>query len=151
MSDTNATDHPASDGVELEPVTLEARGDAGYEAVAAELQETFEDDVILVYPDDDDADSGEDEGQPEAHSVAAGEHDDVALTQSANSSARPKIKKQRHTSVSKAAFHIFKGNVGVGIFLLPMVYNDAGYLGSPIVGSAVGLLVVDATLMLVRV
>ena len=143
--------------VELETVAP-APGESGYDAVAAELQETFEDNVILVYPDDHDDDSDDDDGDGPGDQRACsaarltengGEGNDTKVSN--DSISRQRSKKQRHTSVSKAAFHIFKGNVGVGIFLLPMVYNDAGYLGSPIIGSAVGLLVVDATLMLVRV
>jgi proton-coupled amino acid transporter len=132
------------------------RSSSTYATVAGELAAAFEDNVILVYPDQDDDGVGNDNDelalkalQPAPrgqHTSSEGEHN---TTQ--DESGNRGRKKQRHTSVSKAAFHIFKGNVGVGVFLLPMVYNDAGYLLSPILGTAVGLMVVDATFMLVRV
>lgn len=52
------------------------------------------------------------------------------------------------TPLRAGAFHIFKGNVGIGIFLLPMVYNDMGYVLSPIVGLGVGVIVIDSMVML---
>jgi proton-coupled amino acid transporter len=54
------------------------------------------------------------------------------------------------TPLHLGAFHIFKGNVGVGVFLLPMVYNDMGYILSPMIAIPIGIVVTDCMLMLLR-
>ena len=90
------------------------------------------------------------------------DHDDVGKTKAASgnqtdennyqSSILKKKQKKRtkvkYTSMRKAAFHIFKGYVGVGIFLIPMFYRDAGYIVSPLLATAICLMVIDTTLML---
>jgi proton-coupled amino acid transporter len=54
------------------------------------------------------------------------------------------------TPLLLAAFHVFKGNVGMGIFLLPMIYNDTGYILSPLVAIPVGIIVTDSMVMLLQ-
>lgn len=61
--------------------------------------------------------------------------------------------KRKHvpdTPLHLGAFHIFKGNVGIGVFLLPMFYNDMGYILSPLIALPVGAVVIDCMVMLLR-
>nr|CCC93720.1 putative amino acid tansporter [Trypanosoma congolense IL3000] len=57
---------------------------------------------------------------------------------------------QSYTSLGRAAFHIFKGNVGTGVFLLPTYYRDAGYVLGLLVVLILGVIVIDCVLALVR-
>ena len=52
------------------------------------------------------------------------------------------------TPIALSAFHIFKGNVGIGLFLLPMVYNDMGYALSPFIALPCGIMIIDCMQML---
>jgi proton-coupled amino acid transporter len=52
------------------------------------------------------------------------------------------------TPLYLSAFHVFKGNVGLGVFLLPLVYNDMGYAISPVAGVLVGAMIVDCMQLL---
>jgi proton-coupled amino acid transporter len=54
------------------------------------------------------------------------------------------------TPLLLAAFHVFKSNVGMGIFLLPMMYNDTGYILSPLVTILVGIIVTDSMVLLLQ-
>lgn len=61
-------------------------------------------------------------------------------------------KKQRHKmSLRSVAFHIFKGNVGAGVFLLPTFYQTSGYLLGAIVIALLSIIIVDCTLALIEV
>lgn len=57
---------------------------------------------------------------------------------------------QSYTSLGRAAFHIFKGNVGTGVFLLPAYYRDAGYALGGVVVVLMGWLIIDCVLALIR-
>ncbi|EPY19519.1 solute carrier family 36 (proton-coupled amino acid transporter) [Strigomonas culicis] len=52
---------------------------------------------------------------------------------------------RENTSIFKSAFHVFKANVGTGVFMLPTFYKDSGYILAPILGVVIGLIVVDCT------
>ena len=52
------------------------------------------------------------------------------------------------TSLWRAMVHIFKSNVGLGLFVLPEMYHQAGWVLSPIVGFLIGFTAIDCTLML---
>eukprot|EP00672_Neobodo_designis_P027020 CAMPEP_0174829882 /NCGR_PEP_ID=MMETSP1114-20130205/2200_1 /TAXON_ID=312471 /ORGANISM="Neobodo designis, Strain CCAP 1951/1" /LENGTH=498 /DNA_ID=CAMNT_0016063655 /DNA_START=30 /DNA_END=1526 /DNA_ORIENTATION=+ len=54
------------------------------------------------------------------------------------------------TPIPLSAFHIFKGNVGIGLFLLPTVYNDMGYVLSPFVAIPAGVMIIDCMQMLLN-
>jgi proton-coupled amino acid transporter len=121
--------------------------------IVANAADAFEDNVILVFESSTAADIADDAflaGEvPVEERSLAGEHDgDGAGAGGAGGSK--KTRKGKYTSIGKAGFHVFKGNVGVGVFLLPMVYNDCGYVMSPLLGTLIGSLVIDATLMLVN-
>ncbi|CAC9457955.1 putative amino acid transporter [Leishmania infantum JPCM5] len=58
---------------------------------------------------------------------------------------------KENTNICKSAFHVFKANVGTGVFLLPTFYPDAGYVVSVILGVLIGAAVVDCTRLLVDV
>ena len=60
------------------------------------------------------------------------------------------VPKPRLSSIPRAAFNIFKGNVGAGVFLLPTAYTEAGYVFGPIFAILCGLMVIDCSLMLLR-
>ncbi|KAG5506296.1 hypothetical protein JIQ42_07914 [Leishmania sp. Namibia] len=58
---------------------------------------------------------------------------------------------KENTNICKSAFHVFKANVGTGVFLLPTFYPDAGYVVSVILAILIGAAVVDCTRLLVDV
>jgi solute carrier family 36 (proton-coupled amino acid transporter) len=58
---------------------------------------------------------------------------------------------RHYASLYGAVFHVFKGNVGAGVFLLPTYYQDAGYLVGPICVALLGALMVDCTVSLLRI
>ncbi|KPI87609.1 amino acid transporter putative (AAT20) [Leptomonas seymouri] len=65
---------------------------------------------------------------------------------------RPKAGElKENTNIFKSAFHIFKANVGTGVFLLPTFYPDAGYIVSVILAILMGTAVVDCTRLLLDV
>ena len=55
------------------------------------------------------------------------------------------------TSIPQAMFHVFKANVGGGIFLLPTFYNESGWLVGVILFLLVGVIAVDCIMMLLKV
>lgn len=55
-----------------------------------------------------------------------------------------------NTSLPRAAFHIFKGNVGAGFFLLPKMFSEAGCVVGSTIQLLCGVVVVDCALMLLR-
>lgn len=55
-----------------------------------------------------------------------------------------------YTTLGKSVFHIFKGNVGAGVFLLPTYYKDAGFILGALCVAVLGLLMVDCSLVLLR-
>ena len=55
------------------------------------------------------------------------------------------------TSIPKAMFHIFKANVGAGIFFIPTFFNMVGYLQGPVMLAIVGFLVIDCISFLILV
>ncbi|ORC89923.1 amino acid transporter [Trypanosoma theileri] len=57
---------------------------------------------------------------------------------------------RENTNVYKSAFHIFKANVGTGVFLLPTFYKDSGYVMGAILGIFIGTCVIDASFMLLN-
>ncbi|ESL11950.1 amino acid tansporter [Trypanosoma rangeli SC58] len=57
---------------------------------------------------------------------------------------------EHHNTLGRAAFHIFKGNVGAGVFLLPTYYQDAGYGIGLVLMVLLGSLMIDCTLALVK-
>ena len=58
---------------------------------------------------------------------------------------------KENTNIYKSAFHVFKANVGTGVFLLPTFYPDAGYVVSVILAILIGMAVVDCTRQLLHV
>lgn len=58
---------------------------------------------------------------------------------------------KENTNIYKSAFHIFKANVGTGVFMLPTFYPDAGYVVSVILAILIGAAVVDCTRLLIGV
>lgn len=46
--------------------------------------------------------------------------------------------------------HVFKANVGTGLFMLPTFYPDAGYILSPMLMIGIGLVVIDCTHLLLN-
>ncbi|KAI5686005.1 Transmembrane amino acid transporter protein [Leishmania braziliensis] len=58
---------------------------------------------------------------------------------------------KENTNIYKSAFHIFKANVGTGVFLLPTFYPDAGYVVSVILAIFISAAVLDCTLLLLNV
>lgn len=58
---------------------------------------------------------------------------------------------KENTNIYKSAFHVFKANVGTGVYLLPTFYPDAGYAVSVILTVLMGAAVIDCTRMLVDV
>ena len=55
------------------------------------------------------------------------------------------------TTPVRASFHIFKAFVGAGVFLLPAVHKEAGYIGGPLLAALLAGAVIDVSLMLVHV
>lgn len=53
-----------------------------------------------------------------------------------------------NTNIYKTAFHIFKANVGTAVFLLPVFYQDAGYILGPTIAVLIGVCVIDASQLL---
>ncbi|KAL7694903.1 amino acid transporter [Lotmaria passim] len=58
---------------------------------------------------------------------------------------------RQYASLYGAAFHIFKANVGAGVFLLPTYYQDAGYVCGSVCMALLGALLVDCTVSLLHV
>ena len=58
---------------------------------------------------------------------------------------------ERRTSTSHAVFHIFKANVGAGVFLLPSFYNATGAVPGLCLALITGIIVLDSTVALVDV
>ncbi|KAK7194630.1 amino acid permease 24 [Novymonas esmeraldas] len=58
---------------------------------------------------------------------------------------------KENTNIYKSAFHVFKANVGTGVFMLPTFYPDAGYVVGVILGVFIGSVVVDCTRLLLHV
>ncbi|EPY29697.1 solute carrier family 36 (proton-coupled amino acid transporter) [Angomonas deanei] len=56
-----------------------------------------------------------------------------------------------YSTLSRAVFHIFKGNVGAGVFLLPAFYKDAGYLLGGILIVLLGALMIDCVSLLLKI
>ncbi|KAK7199845.1 Transmembrane amino acid transporter protein [Novymonas esmeraldas] len=56
-----------------------------------------------------------------------------------------------YASLYGAAFHIFKGNVGAGVFLLPTYYQDSGYLLGAVIVALLGALMIDCAVSLLHV
>lgn len=54
-------------------------------------------------------------------------------------------------TLRKAAFHVFKANVGAGIFLLPSFFQATGYFLGGVVMVILGLVVIDCTCAIVEV
>ncbi|KAH9588653.1 Amino acid transporter [Trypanosoma melophagium] len=57
---------------------------------------------------------------------------------------------RENTNIYKSAFHIFKANVGTGVFLLPTFYKDSGYVMGVVLGVFIGACVIDASIMLLN-
>lgn len=57
---------------------------------------------------------------------------------------------RENANIWKSAFHIFKANVGTGVFMLPTFYPDAGYIMAPILSILISLAVIDSTELLLR-
>ncbi|EPY27978.1 solute carrier family 36 (proton-coupled amino acid transporter) [Angomonas deanei] len=57
---------------------------------------------------------------------------------------------KENTNIFKSAFHVFKANVGTGVFMLPTFYKDSGYIIAPILGVLIGFIVLDCTQLLLR-
>lgn len=57
---------------------------------------------------------------------------------------------KENTNIYKSAFHIFKANVGTGVFMIPTFYKDSGYVMSVILTLAIGCVVVDCTQHLLK-
>lgn len=55
-----------------------------------------------------------------------------------------------YSSLSRAAFHIFKGNVGAGVFLLASFYENTGYLLGAFCVLLLGVLMIDCALVLLQ-
>lgn len=53
-------------------------------------------------------------------------------------------------SLSQAMVHIFKGNVGAGVFLLPAFYQEAGFLLGALMVAALGSIMIDCCEQLLR-
>ncbi|KPI84074.1 amino acid transporter [Leptomonas seymouri] len=68
-----------------------------------------------------------------------------------NSSSPGRHGERTYASLYGAVFHIFKGNVGAGVFLLPTYYRDVGYIVGPICIALLGALMVDCTVSLLQV
>ncbi|KAG5490007.1 hypothetical protein JKF63_00126 [Porcisia hertigi] len=81
------------------------------------------------------------------------EHSNVGLEASAmsNGSLRGRQDDGDYASLYGAAFHIFKANVGAGVFLLPTYYQDAGYLMGGVLVVLLGALMIDCAASLLRV
>lgn len=61
-------------------------------------------------------------------------------------------KKQKHKmSLRSVVYHVFKGNVGAGVFLLPTFYQTSGYLLGAAVIALLSIIIVDCTLALIEV
>ncbi len=56
----------------------------------------------------------------------------------------------RKVSIFHAVFHIFKANVGAGVFLIPSFYNGTGAATGLAMATATGLIVLDSSLSLVE-
>ncbi|KEG08381.1 amino acid transporter [Trypanosoma grayi] len=96
-----------------------------------------------LYPSDGDTDmqlSGE---TPPESAMGEEEDDDIGSVKTAGAI-------RENTNIWKSAFHIFKANVGTGVFLLPTFYKDAGYVMGAILGAAIGACVVDASRLLLH-
>lgn len=52
---------------------------------------------------------------------------------------------KENMNVYKGAFHVFKANVGTGVFMLPTFYIDAGYVVSVLLALGIGTIVIDCT------
>ncbi|CCW71383.1 unnamed protein product [Phytomonas sp. Hart1] len=57
---------------------------------------------------------------------------------------------RENTNIIKSAFHIFKANVGTGVFILPNFYKDAGFIASVFLGLMIGTIVIDCTQLLLQ-
>nr|CCC92304.1 putative amino acid transporter [Trypanosoma congolense IL3000] len=57
---------------------------------------------------------------------------------------------RENANIYKTAFHIFKANVGTGVFLLPIFYQGAGYILGPVIALLTGACVIDASQLLLR-
>lgn len=57
---------------------------------------------------------------------------------------------KENTNIFKSAFHVFKANVGTGVFLLPKFYIKAGYVVSVLLALMIGSVVVDCTHLLLK-
>nr|CAJ2481641.1 unnamed protein product [Leishmania braziliensis] len=81
------------------------------------------------------------------------EYTDVSLNTSLrNGTSSTGGKGDRHyASLYGAAFHIFKANVGAGVFLLPTYYQDAGYLVGGLLVVLLGALMIECTVSLLHV
>ncbi|KPI87608.1 amino acid transporter putative (AAT20) [Leptomonas seymouri] len=62
-----------------------------------------------------------------------------------------KAELKENTNIFKSAFHVFKANVGTGVFMLPTFYPDAGYIVGIALGAAIGVVVIDCTRLLLHV
>ncbi|CCW63581.1 unnamed protein product [Phytomonas sp. EM1] len=55
-----------------------------------------------------------------------------------------------NTNILKSAFHVFKANVGTGVFMLPNFYQDAGFAASIFLALMIGTIVIDCTQLLLQ-
>lgn len=74
---------------------------------------------------------------------------DASFVSGASSTGAPGTR--TYATLYGAVFHVFKGNVGAGVFLLPTYYQDAGYLLGAICVVLLGALMVDCTVSLLHV
>ncbi|KAH9581984.1 hypothetical protein LSM04_001980 [Trypanosoma melophagium] len=84
----------------------------------------------------------------DVHSL--GEHLTEALESSFRSAASLSQRVETHNTLRRAAFHIFKGNVGAGVFLLPTYYQESGYGIGIIIFLLLGVMIIDCALALIH-
>ncbi|KEG11644.1 putative amino acid tansporter [Trypanosoma grayi] len=96
--------------------------------------------------DNDEVDETVSEEEYDIHSL--GERLNDVVECSLRSVASVAQREEVHSTMGRAAFHIFKGNVGAGVFLLPTYYQDAGYGLGVVLFLLLGVLMIDCALAL---
>ncbi|ORC93067.1 putative amino acid tansporter [Trypanosoma theileri] len=111
------------------------------------------DSLAVAHNDDgnneyDEEGGGEMNEDMDIHSL--GEHLTDVLESSFRSAASMAQRSEPHNTLRRAVFHIFKGNVGAGVFLLPTYYQESGYGIGIIIFLILGVMIIDCALALLH-
>eukprot|EP01063_Lacrimia_lanifica_P016038 TRINITY_DN22668_c0_g1_i1.p1 TRINITY_DN22668_c0_g1~~TRINITY_DN22668_c0_g1_i1.p1 ORF type:complete len:550 (+),score=166.12 TRINITY_DN22668_c0_g1_i1:59-1708(+) len=118
-------------------------GDVSMAMTETAVEALFEENAGLVMTYADDADEFEMTG-PVAVEVPS------TAVPAADKPAAPVTTPEAQISATKAAFHIFKGNVGAAIFSLASAYTKSGFFVGTVIIAGIAVICVHCMILLVR-